>query len=380
MPYSLLLHSTDDALSVLQAILDGTVDGLITIDAQGKILAANKACTRIFGYSVEECLGQNVRMLMTDANRGGHDGYITRYLDTGEAKIIGIGREVEGLHKNGHVIALDLSVGRLEIEGRTLFTGILRDITARKKAEAAVVEKSESLERFAYLASHDLKEPLRTIEAFSSILREDYASALGEEGVQYLDILSSASQRMRALVNDVLDYARFDGVADHSERIDMNELVQLVLGEMRDSLANVGANVHVSPLPVIQASRMRVYRLYMNLISNAVKYRRPDCPLVLEIGAAEGPDFWTFSVSDNGIGVPEEYYGKIFEMFHRLHSADTFTGSGIGLAICKKIVESWGGDIWVSSVPGESSVFKFIMPNSVVVSEPPVPRSESQQP
>lgn len=380
MPYSHLWHSTDDALSVLQAILDGTVDGLITIDAEGKILAANKACTSIFGYSLQECLGQNVRMLMTDANRGAHDGYISRYLDTGEAKIIGIGREVEGLHKNGHVIALDLSVGRLEIEGRTLFTGILRDITARKKAEAAVVEKSESLERFAYLASHDLKEPLRTIEAFSSILREDYASALGEEGVQYLDILSSASQRMRALVNDVLDYARFDGVADHSERIDMNELVQLVLGEMRDSLANVGANMHVSPLPVIQASRMRVYRLYMNLISNAVKYRRPDCPLVLEIGAAEGPDFWTFSVSDNGIGVPEEYYGKIFEMFHRLHSADTFTGSGIGLAICKKIVESWGGDIWVSSVPGESSVFKFIMPNSVVVSEPPVPRSESQRP
>ncbi|WP_293611418.1 PAS domain-containing sensor histidine kinase [Ponticaulis sp.] len=367
MSYSTLSESEDQALSVLRAILDNTVDGLITIDDTGRILSVNKACEAIFGYTEAELAQQNVKILMPDPYRSGHDGYMANYHAGGEARVIGIGREVEGLRKDGSVFPLDLSVARVEVRGQVFYSGIVRDITVRKRAEEEILAKSAALERFAYVASHDLKEPLRAIEAISEILALDYADKLDEEGLTYLHHLTESAQRMRLVVTDVLEYSRLDIEQEAPEDFSAGDVVQDVLKEVTLELEQAGAVTDVASLPDISGSRIRFYRLMQNLIANSIKYRRKSVPLKLSIYTSQGDDEYTISVADNGIGMEVEYHVAIFDMFKRLHARHEYAGTGIGLAICKKIVEGWEGRIWVESARDSGSTFHFSLPKRMIV-------------
>ena len=355
-------RASDEAASVLQAILDTTVDGLITIDERGRILSFNKACEAIFGYEASEVMGQNVSCLMPQPYREEHDGYLERYHDGGEASIIGKGREVRGLRKDGSTFPLDLAVAKVEVEGRILYSGIVRDITERKQAEAKILLQNEELGRFAYMASHDLKEPLRSIEAFAELIALDYADTLDDNGREYFDMLMAAADRMRAVVDDVLEYSRLETEQTNTEVFDAGDVVRQLKSEFRDRLEQTQGEISMSDLPRLKGDRIRFYRLLQNLFSNALKYCPTERSPKIMVSASLHGAYWQFKVQDNGIGIASEYYSVVFEMFKRLHTRDAYSGTGIGLAICRRIVESWEGEIWIEPAPEEGCVFCFTFP------------------
>ena len=362
MPVESRGSSAAHAASVLQAILDTTVDGLITIDDQGRILSFNRACEHIFGHRADEVLGRNVSCLMPDPYRDEHDNYLREYREGGPPRIIGQGREVRGLRRDGSTFPLDLAVAEVQVDGMTIYSGIVRDITARKQAEAKILLQNEELGRFAYMASHDLKEPLRSIESFAEILSLDYEDQLDDQGREYLSILMSAASRLRAVVNDVLDYSRLETDDAAHVEIDAADILRQLREENRDMLESTGGTIKWAELPLLTGDRVRFYRLMQNLLSNALKYCPQERSPQISVSATRRGEFWEFRVSDNGIGIDPEYRAVIFEMFKRLHTRDAYVGTGIGLAICRRIVESWNGEIWVESSAPNGSVFCFTIP------------------
>ena len=352
----------EESAYILRAIKDNTVDGLIVIDSVGSILSFNKACESIFGYTSDDVKGRNIRMLMPDPYQGEHDGYLRRYAETGTAKIIGIGREVEGMRKNGETVPLELSVAKVELNDEVFYSGILRDISERRQAEAQIAATNAELERFVYIASHDLKEPLRTIEAFSDIIVEDYADELPAQAKEYLGYISDASARLKNLISDILNYSRMDAEDVPYETFSAREQVDIAIEGLKEAVRETGTEIHITDLPQIKAHPIRFSSLIHNLVINAIKYRDKVRPPVVKISSYIEDGEHVFCVEDNGIGISEEYHKQIFDMFRRLHGRQEYSGNGIGLAICKKIVSGWNGKIWIASQEGEGSRFYFSVP------------------
>lgn len=346
----------------LQAIMDSTVEGLITINEKGIVLHYNRACETIFGYKAKDVVGQNVKMLMPTAYRIKHDEYLDRYHRTGERQIIGIGREVQGRRKDGSEFPIDLSVSEVNIQGQRLYSGIVRDITERKKAEDEILRSNEELERFAYVASHDLQEPLRMILNFTTLLQDEYGKKLKGDATQYMAFVTDGAARMQSLVNDLLEYSRVDsGHADLTD-VDCAVHIKLALDNLQETIEETKAEIKIGDLPHVRANPVRFVRLMQNLLGNAIKYRAPERDCVVEVRAEDHQDHWVFAVADNGIGMRQEYLDKIFIIFKRLHGKGDYPGTGLGLAICKKIVEGFGGRIWVESKEGQGSTFFFTLP------------------
>lgn len=216
------------------------------------------------------------------------------------------------------------------------------------------------LEQIIYIASHDLQEPLRTISNFVGLMEEDGEDVLTEDLKFYLDRIVLSTKRMQALIKDLLDYSRI-GRSDELENIDINSLIREVLEEMEPRLRETGGKVLVAPMPSLHGNRTELKQLFQNLISNALKYHRPQVSPLVEIFAEPSENFWRFAVRDNGIGIEEKDLDKIFQLFQRLHNKDTYEGTGIGLAQCKKIVEAYQGDIEAESTPGTGTTFHFTL-------------------
>lgn len=350
-------------LNRLQAILDNTVDGLITINEKGIIEDYNKACEKIFGYYPNEVLGKNINMLMPEPYKSSHDNYIKSYCETENKKIIGIGREVTALHKNGTEFPVDLSVAQVMKEGeKRLFSGIVRDITERKKSEEELLRSNEELERFAYIASHDLQEPLRMVASFTNLLEKEYAQNLGGKGKEYMKFIIDGSHRMQSLIGDLLEYSKITNEDMGYSELDSKLQTKIVLTNFSEIIEDIKPKIIIHDLPVIHVNPIRFSRLMQNLIGNAIKYRNKDKTLEITISALENETEWIFSVSDNGIGIKKEYLENIFIIFKRLHGKTEYPGTGIGLAVCKKIVEGFNGKIWAQSVHNEGSSFIFTVP------------------
>ena len=337
----------------LRAIVRTAVDAMITIDEQGRIESCNPASERMFGYRADEMLGRNVAMLMPPRYGDEHDAYLARYLATGDAKIIGIGREVEGKRKNGSIFPLDLSVSEIHVEGRRLFTGIVRDITARKQAEidlqryASDLERSNrELDQFAYVASHDLKAPLRAIDHLAQWIAEDTADALPEASRQDLALLRQRVDRMTELLDSLLAYARIGRSASESATIDTPQVARKIL-----SLLDIPETftIRVDPdLPSFQAPAAAVELVLRNLIGNALKHHDRADGCVSISGRDLGGEI-ELCVADDGPGIAPAYHDQIFKMFQTLKPRDQVEGSGVGLALVKKTVEHYGGSITVAS-------------------------------
>lgn len=349
----------------LKAIVDSTVDGIITIDDKGKIESFNKACSTIFGYENTEVIGKNIKVLMPEPYHSEHDTYLENYNTTGEKKIIGIGREVKGKRKNGEIFPLDLSVSEVNVHGYKIYSGIVRDISDRKKSEEEIIRSNEELERFAYIASHDLQEPLRMVANFTGLLEEEYKDQFDEQAAQYMRFIIDAAHRMQDLVGDLLEYSRVGNENSGLTDVDCTSQTELVLSNLKETINEARAIVKLGKLPVIQVKPVRFSQLMQNLIGNALKYRTPDNTPEIKISAEDRGNEWLFSVSDNGIGMQEEYLEQIFIIFKRLHGKKEYQGTGIGLAVCKKIVESFDGKIWAESKIGEGSTFYFTFPKKI---------------
>jgi two-component system, LuxR family, sensor kinase FixL len=336
------------------------------MDGGGIVTMFNPACERMFGYRAAEVVGGEVTRLMPPPYRAEHDRYLENYRRTGRRKIIGIGREVVGRRKNGRKFPLDLSVGEGTQNGEIFYVGILRDVTERKRAgelrERLIEQLTASNEEkghFAHVASHDLREPLRMVAAFSRLLAKDYGERLDERGREYLSLAVSATTQMQDLLDDLVDFGRLGLEAERRSWFESNASLDQVLENLHESIRESGAEITRGPLPRIYGNSIRFDRLMQNLVGNALKYVDAGVAPRVHVSAARENGFWRFSVSDNGIGIEPRHYKQIFEPFKRLHAKSRFYGTGLGLAICRKIVEGFGGQIGVKSKPGQGSVFSF---------------------
>jgi PAS domain S-box-containing protein len=261
----------------LRTVLDTVVDAIIVIDQRGTIESFNRAAERIFGYDAAEVIGKNVSMLMPSPDRERHDGYLSRYLTEGKPRIIGSGREVVGMRKDGTQFPMDLAVNEMDVGGRRMFTGIVRDITERKRVEEQrdrlireLESANEELKNFAYVVSHDLKAPLRAIGSLADWLHADYQGRLEPEGEEHLRLLKARAQRMDGLINGILEYSRVGRVKETPAAVDTNKVVS-------DAIALLGPPAHIrivaeGTLPAITAEPTRILQVFQNLLSNAIKY------------------------------------------------------------------------------------------------------------
>lgn len=253
------------------------------------------------------------------------------------------------------------------------YSGTVQDITQHKLYEQALEVANEALseraeqlarsnaelERFAFIASHDLQEPLRMVSSFLQLLEKRYKDRVDEAGRQYIGFAVGGAERMKRLINDLLEYSRIDNAQIEFGEVDMNQVLKEARLNVQESILDTGASIHIETLPVIAKGQYSpLVQLLQNLIGNAIKYRSDKVPEIY-IGCKEEPNHWQFSVKDNGIGIESDYFDKIFIIFQRLHNMSEYSGTGIGLAICKKIVEQHGGKIWVHSVENEGSTFYF---------------------
>jgi len=351
----------------LNAIFENASDGLITIDSSGIIRSFNPACERIFRTAARDAIGRNIKVFMPERDADGHDGHLARYLKTGEARIVGrANRETAGRRGDGEVFPMDLSVSRFELEDGVHFCGVIRDVTAAHQAERdrqalldKLIESNTELERFAYVASHDMQEPVRMVVNFSQIVVQDYGEQIDDRGREYLQVLSDSAHRMLNMIHDLLQYARLSHKGDTFGRVDMAAELDRVKLNLSELINETSAVIDSTPLPTVHGNPVQLQRVLQNLISNAIKYqpagRRPH----IQVSAHEDAGYWVFEVSDNGLGIDAQYFAQIFEPFRRLHGQDQIKGTGFGLSIVKKIVDLHGGKVTVTSTPGQGSTFSF---------------------
>ena len=359
----------------LETVLDTVLDGIITIDNNGIILSFNKAAIRMFDYQPEEVIGQNVKMLMPEPYHGEHDGYIKNYTITGVRKVTGIGREVTGRRKDSSTFPMSLGINEAVADGERIFVGLVRDISVQKTHEALrqrlldkLTESNTELERFAYIASHDLQEPLRMVKNFSLLLLQDYAHLLDETGKSYLQMVADSGGRMRDMVEDLLSYSRVDNERATMAPCDGSTIFKGACENLQTLLEESKAKIIADPLPDLYGNAVQILRLLQNLIANAIKYQPKGNIAKVHISANEDAEYWRIAVSDNGIGIKPEFLEAIFQPFRRLHTWDNIQGTGLGLAICKKIVENHSGVLSVTSTIGKGSTFTFTIKKPVLQS------------
>jgi PAS domain S-box-containing protein len=350
----------------LRTVLDAALDGMIFIDRAGTVTMFNPASERMFGYAAADIIGGNINRLMPEPYHAEHDGYLANYHRTGDRKIIGVARDVFGRRRNGETFPIELSVGEAAFEGAPFYVGILRDITERQRAaeerERLIYQLAASNEEnshFAQLASHDLREPLRMITAFCGLISSDYGERIEDRGREYLALVIAGVGRMQSLLDDLVDYSNLGAEADRAVWFDSGDSVDHVRGHLHEAIRASGAQVTNGPMPRLYGNPIRFMRLLQNLIGNALKYVPAEVAPRVHLVARNEGDFWRFDVCDNGIGVDPSHFEQIFEPFKRLHSHSDYAGVGLGLAICRKIVSGFGGEICVRSAPGQGATFSF---------------------
>jgi PAS domain S-box-containing protein len=347
-------------------IMNSALDAIVCIDTDGCIIILNPQAEKTFGFTETEVMGRRLsETIIPEQYRSLHEMGLKRYLNTRQGTVLNKVFEISALHQNGNEFPIELTIIPMRLKEHDFFCAFIRDITERREAEAkqneyaqALKRKNIELEQFAYVASHDLQEPLRTVSGFVELLKRHYKEETDENVIKYINYITDASDRMRRLVQDLLDYSRL-GRERILEPIDCNNLVQQVLSDLTMAIQESKAVINIDPLPVISGYTTEMKQLFQNLLSNSLKFRKPGEPPVINISVMPVEDHWQFSVNDNGIGIDEIYWERIFVIFQRLHTKNEYEGTGIGLAHCKKITELHNGKIWVDSMPGKGSTFYF---------------------
>jgi PAS domain S-box-containing protein len=375
---------TNDGLFIVSAIVDiterkrlearfrATVESaptaMIMVDPAGTMVLVNRETAKIFGYNQEELLGAKVETLIPDRFRSNHPQLRTDYFADPEARPMGKGRDLYGLRKDGTEFPVEIGLNPLRTDEGAFILAAILDLTTRKKAEEQLRRSNEALEvsnlelqQFAYIASHDLQTPLRAIGGYAEFLKRDYQGKLGEDADNYLIRIVDGVQRMHTLVNDLLSYSRVESQSRPFTDVSLQDSFEDARLMLEASINEVGCEVTCGSLPTVSGDRAQLAQLLQNLIGNAVKYHANESPRV-RVSAELQDERWLVSVNDNGIGIPVNQRERIFEIFKRLHSQEAYPGTGIGLAVCRRIVHRHGGKIWAESEPGQGSTFYFTLP------------------
>jgi PAS domain S-box-containing protein len=357
----------------LATIVDSSHDAIIGQTLQGIVTSWSPGAEKMFGYSAQETIGKPLLFLFPPDLMSEEESILEK-IQKGR-RIVDF--ETIRRKKDGSNIHVSLTISPLRTQWGKLHgvSKIARDITYRKQMEqqverqrmklvrhAAVLKQSnEDLEQFAYIASHDLQEPLRTIHGFTQLLAERYQDQLDPQAKEFIEFVTDGAERMQTVIQDLLKYSRAQSKTLQFQPVDAERVLQELLQLLTHTIEETEASITHGPLPTVRTDPGHFRHLLQNLITNALKYKNAKSPQV-HISSRESSEEWEFSIQDNGIGIAPEYFEKIFLPFKRLHTRKEYQGTGIGLAICKKIVERGGGRIFVESELGKGATFSFTIP------------------
>ncbi|MDB6029489.1 MAG: sensory box protein [Verrucomicrobiales bacterium] len=351
-------------------IVESAHDAFIGMDAGGKIIDWNRQAEIIFGYSSEEAIGLTLADAIIPVRyREAHRNGLQRFMETGQGPVLNKRIELSASRRNGEEFPVEITIVPIRWHGGFLFAAFLRDVTERKQAEEQLKNtalelgrSNAELEQFAYVASHDLQEPLRAVSGCVQILQQRYKDSLDSKATDLIQHAVDGSLRMQTLIHDLLSYSRVSSKAQPLETVDSATALNSALLNLKSAVEESHAEVVFNGLPSVKADPVQLSQLFQNLVGNALKYRGEQNPKIRIEAEPENKHQWRFAIRDNGIGIEPQYYERIFRLFQRLHTRREYTGTGIGLALCKKIVERHGGSIWVESQPEKGSTFFFTLP------------------
>lgn len=350
-------------------IVEEVYDGVYTCDAKGIFTFVNSGCTKITEYSEKELIGKHFLDLIVPDH---HQEAAAFYQDQFNKRTSETLFSFPIITKTGKKKWVEQTVSLLsEKNWVTGFQCIVRDVTERVIAEIKLTEKSEKLKRsneeleqFAYVTTHDLQEPLRTIANYVELFNKKYVNQVDSDADKYIKFIMNATETMQILIKELLDFSRI-GKKPVFEPVNCNEIINSIINEMQVAIKESNAKINISELPILKGNNTELRQLFRNLFSNALKFRKKGRVPEISISCEESSDEYVFAFKDNGIGIESQYLDRIFIIFQRLHNATEYSGTGIGLATCKKIVEMRGGKMWVESKPDEGSTFYFSMPKKV---------------
>jgi PAS domain S-box-containing protein len=365
----------------LRLIIETTLDGVITIDADGMITGWNTQAEKIFGWPAREVLGRRLsETIIPPGYREAHERGLKHFRATGEGPVLNRRIELSALNRDGREFPVELAITPIRSGPEISFSAFVRDITDRKRAEAEIRElnatleervrdrtvqleaANKELEAFSYSVSHDLRAPLRHIDGYVQLLQEEHAPALDAAARRYLGKVASSVQQMGRLIDDLLAFSRMGRAEICRSEVNMRELAEDALREMAGDTAGRNIEWDIKPLPAARGDPALLRQVWVNLFSNAVKYTRPRDPAKISVGGVKKDGEWEFCVRDNGVGFDMRYADKIFGVFERLHNAEEFEGTGIGLANVRRTILRHGGRTWAEGRVGEGAAVYFTLP------------------
>jgi PAS domain S-box-containing protein len=374
--HKILLNQDTDLVASeihLRSYMEAALRAILAVSQDGRIVFMNGHTEEIFGYTRTELFGQDSAILLPQRFRAAYAAALQTYFAAPSVRVLGKDMELAGRRKNGNEFPIEIGLSYVQAQEGVVAIGFVSDITDRKRVRDQLAHANSELRRsnielelFAYVASHDLQEPLRVVTSYLRLLKRRYLGQLDAEAHEFIDFAVDGATRMKGLIEDLLSFSRAGTQSTDIQNVEAEILVQRAVDNLKAAIEERSAQVTWDhPLPEVAADAGLLVQVLQNLIANGIKFQKTGPPHVHVSVAERGPE-WVFSVRDNGIGIEPRHFGRIFRIFERLHSADQYPGTGLGLAISQKIVERHGGRIWFDSQPGEGCTFSFSIPRTAV--------------